>query len=164
MIRLIAAIDALLGIANNDGIPWQGKIPKDTEHFHELTAVGTIVMGFRTYEEYEKPLHDRENFVATRPHGGALRAGFVAVPDVDTVLRERPKEDVWVIGGAGLFASSLLEADELALTRLDQSFKCTKFFPKFDDTFQLVNEVGPYDENGISFRFQTWRRTTTTQL
>jgi dihydrofolate reductase len=59
MIRLIAAIDKSRGIADEHGIPWQGKIPTDTRYFREQTAEGTIVMGYGTYVEYDRPLHDR---------------------------------------------------------------------------------------------------------
>jgi dihydrofolate reductase len=158
VIRLIAAVDAKLGIANENGIPWQGKIPMDTRYFQEQTANGFIVMGFQTYKEFAKPLHDRENFVVTHPDTGELRAGFASVPDLTAFFDEHARELVWVIGGAGLFAASLSRADELFLTQLDADFHCTKFFPNFDDTFQLASELGPHVENGISFTFQTWQR------
>jgi dihydrofolate reductase len=158
VIRLIAAVDAKLGIANEHGIPWQGKIPIDTKYFQERTHNGVIVMGFQTYREFDKPLHNRENYVATYPDTGKLRDGFVGVLDLDSFLDENAGELVWVIGGAGLFAVSISRARQLFLTQLDAGFHCTKFFPKFDDSFQLVNELGPQVENGITFTFQTWQR------
>ena len=158
MIRLIAAMDTQRGIADDHGIPWQGKIPTDTKRFHEATAKGIIVMGYGTYMEYDKPLHDRENFVVARPDTGALRAGFVIVPDADRFFDVHAHELVWVIGGAALFSASLARAEELVLTHLDADFHCTKFFPEFADTFELDNVDGPHVENDISFRFETWRR------
>jgi dihydrofolate reductase len=158
MIRLIAAMDTQRGIADEHGIPWQGKIPTDTKRFHEATANGLIVMGYGTYEEYDKPLHDRENFVVSRPDTGALRAGFVAIPDADRFLDLHAHELVWVIGGAALFKTSLARAQELVLTHLDADFHCTKFFPEFADSFELETADGPHVENDISFRFETWRR------
>src|SRR5271156_3204471 len=131
MIRLIAAMDTHRGIANDHGIPWQGKIPRDTTHFHEATSNGIIVMGYGTYQEYDKPLHGRENFVVSRPNTEELRAGFVVVPDADRFLDEHGDELVWVIGGAALFSASLSRADELVLTQLDAVYHCTKFFPEF---------------------------------
>lgn len=158
MIRLIAAMDTQRGIADEHGIPWQGKIPTDTKRFHEATSDGIIVMGYGTYKEYDKPLHDRENFVVSRPDTGALRAGFVIVPDADRFFDLRAHELVWVIGGAALFSASLARAGELVLTHLDADFHCTKFFPEFADTFELDNVDGPHVENDINFRFETWRR------
>jgi dihydrofolate reductase len=158
MIRLIAAMDTQRGIADGHGIPWQGKIPTDTKRFHEATANGIIVMGYGTYEEYDKPLHDRENFVVSRPDTSALRAGFVAIPDADRFFDLHAHELVWVIGGAALFKTSLARAQELVLTHLDADFHCTKFFPEFADSFELETADGPHVENDISFRFETWRQ------
>ena len=158
MIRLIAAMDRRRGIADDHGIPWQGKIPTDTKRFHEKTADGIIVMGYGTYLEYDKPLHDRENFVVARPDTGELRAGFTVIPDTDRFLDEHAEDAVWVIGGAALFGASLVRADELVLTQLDADFHCTKFFPEFAHTFELESDDGPHVENDISFRFETWHR------
>jgi dihydrofolate reductase len=158
MIRLIAAIDQKRGVAGDHGIPWQGKIPTDTKRFHELTAQGVILMGYATYEEYDAPLHERENFVVSRPDSGELRPGFVAVPRADEFFDEHTHDVVWVIGGAGLFAASLARADELVLTQLDRDFHCTKFFPAFADAFALVSDDGPHVEGGITFHFEQWRR------
>jgi dihydrofolate reductase len=158
MIRLIAAVDSQMGVANDRGIPWQGKIPLDTKYFNDQTADGTIVMGFRTYQEFDKPLHDRENFVLTKPGSEQLRAGFSGVSDLSAFLDQHSRELVWVIGGAGLFADSLGRADELYITQLDRDFHCTKFFPDFKDAFELTGKLGPHLENGISFWFEIWRR------
>lgn len=158
MIRLIAAVDARLGVANVHGIPWQGKIPMDTEYFQEETAEGVIVMGYETYREFGQPLHDRMNFVVTKPDTEELREGFVAVLDLTQFFDEHARELVWVIGGAGLFAACLGRADQLYLTHLDADFHCTKFFPDFVDSFGLVSELGPHVQSDISFTFQTWQR------
>jgi dihydrofolate reductase len=159
MLRLIAAIDDKRGVANEHGIPWQGKIPTDTNRFHELTSSGIIVMGYGTYLEYDKPLHDRENFVVSHPDSGELRPGFVLVPDADNFFDQHVINVIWVIGGASLFGDALTRADELFLTQLDADFDCTKFFPKFADAFELESHDGPHSENGITFHFERWRRT-----
>jgi dihydrofolate reductase len=158
MIRLIAAVDSQRGVANEHGIPWQGKVPMDTQYFNDQTSEGIILMGFRTYQEFDKPLHDRENFVITKPDSEELRPGFTGVTDLSTFLNQHSQDLVWVIGGAGLFADSIEQADELYITQLDQDFQCTKFFPNFSDTFELTGELGPHLENGISFLFEIWSR------
>jgi dihydrofolate reductase len=158
MLRLIAAIDNRRGVANEHGIPWQGQIPTDTKRFHELTSDGLIVMGYGTYQEYDKPLHDRENFVVSRPDTGDLRPGFVPIPDANQFFDQHARELVWVIGGAALFEDSLASADELFLTQLDADFHCSKFFPEFADGFELASNAGPQTESGITFHFETWRR------
>jgi dihydrofolate reductase len=156
--RLIAAVDAKLGVANDHGIPWQGKLPSDAKYFRDQTSQGIIVMGYGTYQEFTAPLHDRENFVVARPDSGELRAGFVAITDVASFLQQRANDLVWVIGGAALFAATLDSADELYLTRVEQDFDCTKFFPAFSDAFALTSDAVPQVENGITFHFEIWHR------
>jgi len=156
MIRFIAAIDSKQGIANEHGIPWQGKIPGDVANFRAKTLHGAVVMGMGWYKEQIKPLPERRNIVATSDPG-PLRPGFEAVADANKFL-EQATEDIWVGGGAGLFASTLDQADELYLTQLDRDFKCTKFFPKFKDQFVLKTESEPMTENGITYTFQVWVR------
>jgi dihydrofolate reductase len=158
MIRLIAAIDEHLGVANDSGIPWQGQIPSDARYFREQTSQGDIVMGFGTYQEFDQPLHDRQNFVVTRPETAELRPGFVAINDLSSFLDQHEAELLWVIGGAALFADTIVVADELYLTRVEADFHCTKFFPAFADTFALTSDATPMVENHISFHFQQWHR------
>jgi dihydrofolate reductase len=160
VIRLIVAMDSRNGISDEHGIPWQGRIPTDTKYFREQTTHGVIVMGYRTYEEFAHPLQDRENFVVSRP-GTSLRPGFAAVPNVGQFLTQHEEELVWVIGGAAVYAQALPAADELYITRLDGDFKCTTFFPSFDDAFSLATDLGTHVEGGITFRFEIWRRMRT---
>lgn len=158
MIRLIAAIDANRGLADDQGIPWQGKLPSDARYFRDQTARGIIVMGFRTYEEFAHPLHDRTNYVVIRSGSPPLRTGFGAVENLDQFLAGHNDEVVWIIGGAGLYQRTLSLADELYITQLDQDFHCTKFFPRFDVDFTLEPGSETHRENDISYRFETWHR------
>lgn len=153
MMRLIVAADNKLGMGTDDGIPWT--LPTDRQYFTDEIADGMILMGFNTYEEVEKPLHDRINYVATRRQI-VLRDGFVAVPDALAFAREHSGERIQNIGGAGLFTATLSLADELLVTRVEGDFNCTKFFPAFEDQFRLSFESERHQENGIGFTFQTW--------
>jgi len=126
VIRQIAAIDSKRGIATDTGIPW--KLPGDTVYFHEKTATGVIVMGWATYGEFAAPLHQREDFVLiadTAP----LRTGFRPVVSLEQLVAEHLQEDVWVIGGATVYAQTIGDADELLLTQVVGDFGCTKFLP-----------------------------------
>ncbi len=156
MIRFIAAIDSKRGIANEHGIPWQGKIPGDVAQFRAKTEGGAVMMGYGWYVEQQQPLPNRRNLVATtKPE--QLRAGFELVADARKFLQEFDG-DVWVGGGAGLFASTLDLADELYITQLQGEFGCTKFFPEFQGKFELKSESDPILENSITYTFQVWRR------
>lgn len=156
MIRFIAALDSKQGIANEQGIPWQGKIPSDVKQFRYKTIHGNLMMGAGWYKEQQQPLPERRNLVATTSEE-TLRPGFEKVTDARAYLIST-KEDIWVGGGAALFASTLDLADELYLTQLQGDWQCTKFFPPFKDKFELVKESDPITENGITYTFQVWNK------
>lgn len=157
MIRSIAAIDRKRGIATNAGIPWD--LPIDVAHFRKHTRHGIVLMGLGFYAELDQPLPDRQNVVAN-DQGLPLKPGFIEVKDARQYLQSARQsgQDVWVSGGAGLYASTLDLVDELYLTQIDGDFNCTKFFPDFSKDFELVQTGPDQQQNGLTFRFQIWRR------
>lgn len=158
MIRAIAALDSKRGIADDNGIPWQGKIPTDVKYFRDMTENSAVMMGYGWYVEQKLPLPNRRNLVAI-DFPEELREGFERVDDAREFL-QNSDFDVWVGGGAGLFESTLDLIDELYITQLDQEFSCTKFFPEFTSLFELASESEPITENDITYSFQVWKRKT----
>jgi dihydrofolate reductase len=156
MIRFIAAIDSKRGVADEHGIPWLGKIPSDVHYYHKQVEGFTTLIGYGMYLELKKPLVNPINYVASK-RDTKLRDGFILAEDAVEFLQKHT-EDVWVLGGAALYASTIHLADELYLTRLDADFKCTKFFPEFEQEFSLTTQSDPITENGITYTFQVWKR------
>jgi dihydrofolate reductase len=155
MIRLIAAMDTRRGIAIDTGLPWH--LPGDSAYFRQQTSSGLILMGRATYNEFAAPLHDRENYVLTTS-AAPLRDGFRPVRSLDELLGTHPGTDVWVVGGAFVYAETLGEADELVVTQVAGDFHCTKFFPPFEDRFALESEGDEQSDGGVTYRFETWGR------
>jgi dihydrofolate reductase len=156
MIHFIAAIDSKSGMAGEHGIPWQGKIPNEVKYFREKTEGSTILMGYGTYVEFKSPLPNRRNVVASSKTE-ALKPGFELTPDARQFIQSA-SEDVWVIGGGGLFSQTLDLADELYLTRINGDFNCSKFFPEFESKFDLRSRSEPQTENAITYYFEIWQR------
>ncbi len=155
VLRLIAAMDNKRGIATDSGIPW--RLPGDTAYFRDCTQQGLIVMGWVTYSEFASPLNDRKNYVITS-RGDTLRDGFSAVVDVDEFLTDHAGEEVWVIGGAGIFAMTIGRADELFITQVLADFNCTKFFPEYAANFSRAERSVDHIENDVTYRFEQWKR------
>lgn len=155
MIRLIAAIDAARGIATDKGIPWT--LPGDSAYFENQTTTGLIVMGRATYSEFSAPLHGRDNYVLTREQS-RLRSGFQPITNLADLMTRHPHEQVWVIGGAFVFAETIDGADELYITQVLEDFQCTKFFPDYRDGFTRFEQSEDQEENGTRYRFEKWRR------
>lgn len=159
MIRAIAAIDEKRGMANDSGIPWRKKVHQDVAYFREKTSEGDIIMGYGTYLEFNQPIQNHQNYVATNKTEN-LKPGFIKVSDARQFLKNYQGKLMWNIGGAGLLEQTIVLMDELYITQIEGDFGCTKFFPEFKNTFQLKSESEPIAENGINYTFQVWRRKT----
>ncbi len=157
MIRFIAAIDSKRGIADDHGIPWQGRIPSDVKYYRQNIKDGIKLMGYGLYKELSKPMPEGINYVAIRNRAEKLKDGFESVYDARSFLKNTQGE-IWNLGGALLFESTFDMADELYLTRLNQDFHCTKFFPEFEQRFRRISSSKPKTEGGITFNFEVWRR------
>ena len=156
MIRFIVAIDSNNGIADEHGMPWQGKIPSDVAYYRGKIKNHTYIIGYGTYAELKNPISDTNVLVATHKTA-KLRPGYKQVTD-PLEYTKNAKEDVWVGGGAIVFSQLFDLADELYITQLEGDFHCSKFFPDFRTEFELMSSSKTHTENGINFSFQTWKR------
>jgi dihydrofolate reductase len=154
MIRAIAAIDSKRGLATDTGIPWN--LPTDRTYVREKTKGSNMLMGYNTYLEFTRPLPERRWYVLHEPTE-PLREGFESVTDLGSFM-EHPPENLWLFGGAGVFAQTIDYADELWLTRIEGDFDCTKFFPEFEDKFELAEQGDPQTENGITYHYEDWKK------
>jgi dihydrofolate reductase len=155
MIRMIAALDDQRGIATDDGIPWT--LPEDSKHFRDETTSGLILMGWVTYTEFATPLHDRDNYVLSRSTE-PLRDGFLPMASLDELRARHPDDDVWVIGGAAVYARTIDQTEELVLTQVLGNFHCTKFFPPYAQEFVRSGQGPDRHDGDVGFRFETWTR------
>jgi dihydrofolate reductase len=148
MIRHIVAIDQNRGIAQNGVQPW--KLPGDERYFSDMTKThgGVVLMGRVTFEVIGRPLPGRQNFVASHDPGFSAE-GVTVIHDIDDFLQDQP--DVWVIGGAQIYAATLLMADELYITEIDADFGCDVLYPEYTDRFELRQQGDPRQENGLIY-------------
>lgn len=160
MIRHIVAFDQMRGMAKNGAMPpW--KLPEDEAYFTEQTLKhGAIVlMGRKTFSEALKnrPLKNRTNYVVTRD--ASPIPGATVVNDLKAFTQNWPHDkDLWIIGGAEIFAQTLDAADELYITKVEGEFDCDRFYPLYEDRFEVVNQSERKQQNGVGFTFCVYRR------
>jgi dihydrofolate reductase len=127
-VTLIAAVARNGVIGADGGIPWH--LPEDFAHFKATTLGHTLVMGRATYESIGRPLPGRTTIVLTRDpewHAdGVLTAGSL---EEALGLAEG---DVYVAGGAAIYALAMPYADELLLSEIDLEPEGDTFFPGID--------------------------------
>jgi len=150
MIRLIVAIDQKRGMAKHGHLPWD--IPEDREFYAEQTKKygGQVLMGRATWG---KPLPDRTVYVLT--HSNEPIEGATLVHDLNAFLDEFKDKDLWVVGGAEVFQQVMDagKADELYITHIDAEFGCDRFFPEYEDKFELKEQTETHHQHGFSFRY-----------
>jgi dihydrofolate reductase len=161
MIRLIAAIDCRRGMAKNNGMPWF--IPDDEQFFTDQTKRfgGNVLTGGSTFRlAYKnKPLADRQNFIATRypqPIEGAT-----VVNDLETFMNDFT-DDLWISGGANIFEQvmNMKKADELYLTEIDADFGCDQFFPDYS-AYVKTDQSPLREENGFIYSYIVYKKADT---
>ena len=143
MIRGILACDDDWGIGRDGALPWPHN-PADLAWFKENTLNSSVVMGRATWESkgMPKPLPKRHNVVVSssmREQDGVE----VVRPDIykSRIVTMNMTDDVWIIGGAQLIASSLNIIDEIWLSRIKGTYNCDTFLPRelIETTFSLVS-------------------------
>jgi len=132
-VTIVAAVAANGVIGVDGGLPW--RLPDDLRRFKELTLGHVLVMGRRTYESIGRPLSGRTTVVVTRQPD--WEAGFdqiVTARSVPEALARAAEldEEVFVVGGAQVYAEALTLADRLELTLVEASPEGDTFFPEVD--------------------------------
>lgn len=128
-------ISVIVAMANNrvigagNRMPWH--LPADLKRFKALTMGKPVVMGRKTHESIGRPLPGRDNVVVSRDP--AFRApGCQVYPSIEAALAAlRQHDEVFIIGGAALYAALLPQAGTLYLTQIHRDFDGDTFFPEF---------------------------------
>jgi dihydrofolate reductase len=142
-------------LGRDNAIPWH--LPEDMKHFREVTAGSTVLMGRRTWESLPprfRPLPGRRNLVLTRSRTWT-DDGAEPVRDLDAAL----SGDVWVIGGADVYAAALPRADVLEITEVDLDVPGDVHAPAIGDGWRVDSDSGwQTSTNGPRFRWLRYLR------
>lgn len=138
-IALVVAVAGNGVIGFEGGMPWH--LPGDLKHFQALTLGHPVVMGRRTWDSLpRRPLKGRTNIVlSSRAAEGAEADGALWSRNLPAGLdlaraaaMREGRADVFVIGGAGVFAEALPLAQRLYWTDVPEEPPGDTFFPAFD--------------------------------
>ena len=160
MISIIAAVARNMAIGRgNELIYW---LPNDLRRFKALTTGHNIIMGRRTFQSLPKgALPNRRNIVLTR--SGKEFPGAETYSSLREALDScLPSEEVFVIGGATVYAEALPLADRLCLTEVDDEPEgADAFFPQVSSDLWKVSsreEHGKDEKHDYTYTFTDYIR------
>jgi dihydrofolate reductase len=157
-IVIIAAVAEDGTIGNAGKIPWH--ISDDLKRFKRLTMGHPVIMGRATFASMGKPLAGRRNIVLTRDPT-AVFAGCQVAHGPEEALALGGDHDVFVIGGAAVYALFLPVARFLYLTLIDADVPGDTYFPDVRwDQWRILSETAcPLDPlHPLPHRFVDYQR------
>ena len=122
-------------IGRGGQIPWH--ISEDFQWFKKVTTGHVVLMGRKTFESLGKPLPNRTNVVLTR---GSDIPGVTTLHDLaDLSASHYAPREIFVIGGAEIYAQLLPRCRELYLSVVLRAVEGDAFFPPFEEGFELID-------------------------
>ncbi len=148
-LALIAAVARNKVIGSRNRLPWRSST--DMRNFRRVTDGHVVIMGRKTFDSIGRPLPRRVNIVVSRRptprHSECLFAR--SVEQALALARGSYSGDIFVIGGASLYAATIGMADTLYLTEIARELEGDVFFPLFDRS--LWREASREKHDGFDF-------------
>lgn len=146
---MIAAIGKNRELGKNNDLIWH--LDGDLPFFKRVTMGKSVIMGRSTFFSLPKALPGRKNIVLTFPP-------VFEAPGVTTVLSPeealelvKDEDEVFIIGGASVYALFIDKADRLYLTEAEaEDDTADVYFPEFDKS-QWNRTV--IDEGGTDIKY-----------
>lgn len=144
-------------IGRDNTLPWH--LPEDMAHFKRVTMGCPVIMGRKTWDSLPprfRPLPGRVNVVVTRQAGWNEHGAHPASNLQEALQFCGQFDDVWVIGGAQLYAQAIPLADTAVVTEIDADFEGDAFAPQFGPQWLETERETHTSVNGLNFSFVTY--------
>ncbi len=158
-ISILVAMARNRTIGANNTLPW--RCPEDLKRFKALTMGHHIVMGRKTYDSIGKPLPGRITVVVTRNRALRIEGCVMAHSLEEAIAACKGDEEVFIVGGAELYAQALPLAGTLYITEILQDVAGDAHFPEFDITRWSETSREPHRQEApqpLEYHFVTYRR------
>ena len=150
----------VIGVGNQ--LPWH--LPADMRYFMRTTKGHHVLMGRKTYESMGTPLKNRTNIVVTS-NPFFVGTSLIVVHSLEEGIRiakENGEEELFIIGGAQIYAQSMHLLDKLYITEIVLEVdEGDAFFPEFnlqDWVLESEEEHSPDEKNQHPFVFRVYKK------
>ncbi len=158
-LSIIVAMARNRAIGINNTLPW--RCPEDLKHFKALTMGHHMIMGRKTFDSIGKPLPGRTTVVVTRDRSLQIDGCMIAHSLQDAIRACANDDQIFIVGGADIYAQSLPLADTLYITEIQQDVTGDAFFPAFDkrEWQETARDVRSQEApQPLEYHFVTYRR------
>ncbi|MBN7774431.1 dihydrofolate reductase [Clostridium aminobutyricum] len=159
--KIIVAADRKWGIGKDNNLLTH--LPGDLKYFKEMTLGKVVVMGRKTLESLpgKKPLPGRTNIVLSGDKN--YKADCLVCHSEEELAHELEKydtEDIYIIGGAKVYADMRDCCDTYYVTKILDEFDADRHFENLDlcQDVELVWESELQEHNGTEYKFTEYRR------
>jgi dihydrofolate reductase len=161
VLKILVAFDENRVIGKNNTLIWH--LPADLKRFKSLTTGHVIIMGRKTFESIGKPLPNRTTIVISRQADLQIEGVIIAHSVEEAILKAKSitREDIFIVGGAEIYALSLALADQILVTQLHDIFEGDAYFPEIPLASWEITEKerGITDEkNAYQYSYITYTR------
>jgi dihydrofolate reductase len=129
-ISILVAMAQNRTIGINNTLPWH--CPEDLKRFKTFTLGHHIIMGRKTYDSIGKPLPGRTTVVVTRNSELKIEGCIIAHSLQEAIAACSGDAEIFIVGGAELYAQALPVTDTLYITEIQQNVAGDAHFPEFD--------------------------------
>ncbi len=146
-------------IGKNGVMPWH--LPEDLAHFKRVTLNHPVIMGRKTWDSIPpkfRPLPGRTNIVVTRQADWHEKGAQCSSSLREALQLCENSAQVWVIGGAQIYAQALPLADELVVTEIDADFDGDAHAPAIGPDWREVARERIVAASGLPLSFVIWHR------
>lgn len=158
MVSIIVAVAANGVIGDKNSLLWH--ISEDLRFFKRTTSGHPVIMGRKTFESLGRPLPNRTNVVISRTID-KIEGCTVVRSLEEAVALFSAEEEVFVIGGAQIYALALDIADRFYLTRVGHDYEGDTSFPKWDETKWVLKQREAFEcgeKYPYPFAFEMYER------
>lgn len=146
-------------IGRDNTIPW--RLPEDMAHFKRLTTGWPVIMGRKTWDSLPakfRPLPGRANIVITRQPDWNGNGAETAASLADALALCAASDEVWIIGGAQIYAQAMPLAERIEVTEIAENVEGDAYAPPLGTEWRETAREDHVAANGMKFSFITYQK------
>jgi dihydrofolate reductase len=146
-------------IGRDNTIPW--RLPEDMARLKRLTTGWPVIMGRKTWDSLPakfRPLPGRANIVITRQPDWKDQGAETATSLADALAQCASSAEVWILGGAQIYAQAMPLADRIEVTEIAENIEGDAYAPPLGAEWRETAREDHVSATGMKFSFITYQK------